>query len=85
MNGYFQGINRNKYLTLVPTNESKEIIKKYEELQGKTRDLTNSTTNNLDDYDEKYMKIKFHLDDELPQNKKIKIHSMIIVVRDVFH
>ena len=49
------------------------------------RDLTNSTTNNLDDYDEKYMKIKFHLDDELPQNKKIKIHSMIIVVRDVFH
>ena len=85
MNGYFQGINRNKYLTLVPTNESKEIIKKYEELRGKMRDLTNSTTNNLDDYDEKYMKIKFHLDDELPQNKTIKIHSMIIVVRDVFH
>ena len=77
MNGYFQGINRNKYLTLVPTNESKEIINLI--------DLTNSTTNNLDDYDEKYMKIKFHLDDELPQNKKIKIHSMIIVVRDVFH
>ena len=77
MNGYFQGIDRNKYLTLVPTNESKEIINLI--------DLTNSTTNNLDDYDEKYMKIKFHLDDELPQNKKIKIHSMIIVVRDVFH
>ena len=24
MNGYFEEINRNKYLTLVPTNESKE-------------------------------------------------------------
>ena len=33
MNGYFEEINRNKYLTLVPTNESKEKIKKYEELR----------------------------------------------------
>ena len=32
VNGYFELINKNKYLTLVPTNESKEIIKKYEEL-----------------------------------------------------
>ena len=27
VNGYFEDINKNKYLTLVPTNESKEIIK----------------------------------------------------------
>ena len=32
MNGYFKEINGNKYLTLVPTNESKEKIPKYEEL-----------------------------------------------------
>ena len=32
MNGYFEEINGNKYLTLVPTNKSKEKIKKYEEL-----------------------------------------------------
>ena len=31
VNGYFEEINGNKYLTLVPTNESKEKIKKYEE------------------------------------------------------
>ena len=37
------------------------------------------------DYDKKYMKIKFILDDELPLNKTIKIRSMIIVVRAVFH
>ena len=29
INGYFEEINENKYLTLVPTNESKENIKKY--------------------------------------------------------
>ena len=28
-NGYFEEINENKYLTLVPANESKEIIKRY--------------------------------------------------------
>ena len=27
VNGYFEEIDKNKYLMLVPTNESKEIIK----------------------------------------------------------
>ena len=31
-NGCFKEINKNKYLTLLPTNVSKEKIKKYEEL-----------------------------------------------------
>ena len=42
MNGYFEKID--KYLTLVPTNESKEIIKKYDELWSKFRDLISSIT-----------------------------------------
>ena len=85
MNGYFEEINGNKYLTLVPINENKEKIKKYEELWSKIRDLIRSITKNSDDYDEKYMKIKFNSDDELPLNKMIEIPSMIIVVRAVFH
>ena len=36
-------------------------------------------------YDEKYIKIKFNLDDQLPLNKMIEITSMTIVVRAVFH
>ena len=32
VNEYFEEINGNKYLTLVPTNESKEKIKRYGEL-----------------------------------------------------
>ena len=46
-------INGNKYLTLVPTDESKEKIKKYQELQIKIRDLMRSVTKKSDDYDEK--------------------------------
>ena len=58
-------------MTLVPSNESKEI-KKYEELWSKIRDLISSITKNSDDYDEKYLKM-------------IEILSMIIVVSSVFH
>ena len=53
MNGYFEKINGNEYLTFVPTNESKDKIKKYEELWIRIRDLIRSITKNLDDYDEK--------------------------------
>ena len=41
-------------------------------------------TKNSDDYNEKYMKIKFNSDDELPLNKPIEISRMIIVVRGLF-
>ena len=42
VNGYFQEIDENKYLTLVPTNEGKDKILKYEELWSKIRDLIRS-------------------------------------------
>ena len=59
----------------------KEKWKKYEELWSKIRDLISSVTKNSDDYNEKYKKIKFKLDDELPLTKTIEIHNMITVVR----
>ena len=85
MNEYFDEINKNKYLPLVPTNESKEIIKKYEELWNKIRDLIRPITKKLDDYNEKYKKIKFNSDEKLPLNKPIEIHNATIVVRVIFH
>ena len=36
-------------------------------------------------YDEKYVKIKLNLDDELPLNKTIKVCTMKIVLRAVSH
>ena len=44
-----------------------------------------SITKNSDDYDEKYMKIKFNLDDELSLNKTTEISTMTIVVRAIFY
>ena len=70
MNGYFEEINGNKYLTF-PTNQSKEKIK--------------SKTKNSEDCNKKYIKIKFNSDDKLPLNKWIKIPTMTIFARAVFH
>ena len=52
---------------------------------SKTRDLIRLIIKNSDDYYEKYMKIKFNSDDELPLHKTIEIPSTIIAVRAVFH
>ena len=84
MNGYLEYLNGNKYLTLVPIDESKEKIKKYEELWIKIRNLIRSITKIWDDYDEKYMKIKFNSDEKLLLNKTIEIPNMTIIVRATF-
>ena len=46
INGYFEEINGNIYLTIAPTIEIKEIIKKYEVLWSKIKELTRLKTNN---------------------------------------
>ena len=48
-------------------------------------DSIRSITRNADDYDDKYMKIKFNSDDALPPNKTIEISNTAMVVRVVFH
>ena len=40
-NGYIEESNVSRYLTLVPTDESKDTLKKYEELWSKIRDMKN--------------------------------------------
>ena len=54
INGYIKENKRNgnKYLTLVLTDESKNTLKKYEELWNKIRDLIWSTTSNSENYNE---------------------------------
>ena len=60
---------------LVTSNENKEIIKKYEELWSKIRNLISSVTKNF----------KSNSQDLLPLSRTIEIHSMMIVVRAFFH
>ena len=74
------------YFVCKSINESKEKIKKYEELYIKTKDLIRLITKNSGDYDydKKYVKIKFNWDNELPLNKTIEKSTKIIVFRAIF-
>ena len=74
VNGNFEEFNKGKYLKLVSTNESKWKVKKHEELI-KIKELIRSIIKISDNYDEIYMKIKFHLDEKLPPNKTIEIDN----------
>ena len=85
VNGYFEENNGIKYLRLVADNDIKEEIRKYKELWIEIRDLTRSVTKNSDDFDEKYMKIKFNSHNELPLNKTIETSKMTIVARAALH
>ena len=69
---------------LVSTHESKDTVKKYEKLWNRIRDFIRPVTKNSGNYDQKYMKIKFDLDDDLPLKKMLELHNMIVVVRSVF-
>ena len=62
-------------MTLVPTDESKYILEKQEELWNKIKDLIRSKTNNSNDYNEKYATIKYNSDDDI----------ILVVVRSAFH
>ena len=70
-------------MALVPTDESKDTTKMYECLWKKQiRDLIISITNNLGNYDEKNVKIKFDLDDDLPW--RLNLYNMVIVLDLLF-
>ena len=81
MNGYFKETDGNMYLTLIPTNESKEKMS-MENCGLKSEDLIISVTKKSDDYDEKYIKIKFYSDGELTLNKTIEIP--VVITEQIF-
>ena len=62
INRFVEESNGNRYLTLVPINESNKILKKYVKIWSKIRDLVKSITSYSDDYDQKYS------DNNLPLN-----------------
>ena len=72
---YFEENNGNKYLTLVHTDENKEILTKHVQLWDEIENLTEKISGELGDYHQKYMKIKFNSDDNRPLNKILKFRS----------
>ena len=57
------------------------MLIKYTELRNKIKNLIKKINDKPGDYDEKYMKIEFTSDDNLPLDKILKIHNMATVIK----
>ena len=82
--GHIEEKGANKYLIFNQTNENKELLKKYNDVFNEIRNKIKKISDNECDYEKDYMKIKFNSDDNLPLNKQLKFHNMIITIRSVF-
>ena len=84
VDGYIKEKNGNKYLTLASKDKNKKVLQKYTELWDRTKNLIEKINDIPGDYEEKYMKIKFNSDDNLPLYKILKLDNITIVIRSVF-
>ena len=57
VDGYIEEKSGNKCLTLVSTDKSKEVLKKYKEFWDMIENLIKKINDKPSDFDEKYMKI----------------------------
>ena len=81
---YIEEKGVNKYLVFDSTDKNKELLKKYNDVFNGIRDKIKEVSSDECDYEKDYMKIKFNSDDDLPLNKQLKFHNMVITIRSVF-
>ena len=82
--GYIEEKGVNKYFIFDSTDENKELLKKYNDVFNGIRNKIKKISGDECDYEKDYMKIKLNSDDDLPLNKQLKFHNMIITIRSVF-
>ena len=73
-----------KYLVFDSADENKELLKKYSDVWNGIKNKIKEVDDSECDYEKDYMKIKFNSDDNLPLNKPLEFHNMIITIRSVF-
>ena len=74
-----------KYLNIVFTDNTDEVLKKYKEvLNGINSCIEKINNNKCGEYEKDYMKNKFNSEDKLPLKKQLKFLSVTIVIRSVF-
>ena len=77
--------NGSKYLVFDSTDEKKEVLKKYAELQGGIKnEIKTINGGKKGEYGKDFMKIKINTDDNLSLNKPMKLHVLTIIVRCIF-
>ena len=60
------------------------MLKIYNDVFNGIRNKIKKISDDECDYEKDYMKIKFNLDDDLPLNKALTFHNIIITITSVF-
>ena len=81
---YIEEKGVNKYLVFNSADENKELLKRYNDVFNGIRNKIKKISGNECDHKKDYMKIKFNSDNDLPLNKQLKFHNMVITIRSVF-
>ena len=77
--------NGNKYLSITLTDSNNDVLIKYAEVwNGIKNQIKKINNDSVVEYDKDYMKIKFYSSGNLPLNKVLKFHAVIIIIRSVF-
>ena len=85
LDGFIDEENGNKYLNITLTDSNNDVLMKYAEVwNGIKNQIKKINNDSVVEYDKHYMKIKFDSDDNLPLNKVLKFHAVIIIIRSVF-
>ena len=85
LDGFIDEKNGNKYLNITLTDSNNDALIKYAEVwNGIKNQIKKINNDSVAEYDKDYMKNKFDSDDNLPLNKVVKFHAVIIIIRSVF-
>ena len=85
VDGYIEEKNGSTYLVFDSTDENKEILKNYTELQdGIKNEIQTMNGVKKIKYVKHFMKIKFDTDDNFPLNKPLNLRMLTIIDRSVF-
>ena len=66
------------------SNKNKEVLEKYTEVWGGEKNLFENIKGRLGEYERDFIKIKLNSCDNLPLNKTLKAHNLIVIVTSIF-
>ena len=84
VSGYIEKEGVNKYLIFDQTDKNKELLKKHNDIFNGIRNKIKKVSGDECVYEKDYMRIKLNSDDELPWNKQLNFHNMIITITSLF-
>lgn len=84
LNGYFKDNNESRYQTLISTDKNKAVIKKYGSIWSWVIYLIKLKNKNKNHYGDKYIKIRYNLNIDLPTGKLLETYGAVIAIRSGF-